>query len=1272
MANAILPTLNLGGLSMSPDMTLYTMERCPRSFTLSLGRSQQVNPITHGGAPAVLTASATGEAAVRRHKRKRPRGTPANAAHEEWPSASAASAPTGQANGVLLPVQPSSSQPMALCPDLAVALRPTDGGARTCIGRLPGLVRSLQTYGERRDLLRWFRQTAMLQTLVMGDHITNDVRRELHVLAGSRIKHQSFGPKNRRIMLLLKSHWDASEGLGADVANILARLVANSDLAGCAFRPCLAPQERSEIQQNAGFYGLCTMEREDGPDSLLWVYKEGASLPPLGLGKGGRTLQGQKPPSRAEFSLAAEACIANQKAYCISRKDAGKTQNQWLAFYDGSEPAAQVMRCPLSSISTVVLHQAAVVAGIKHCYSCPLQIEPPLLTQLQLSAAKVPLCKGVQRHRHHHPPRRPPKHMHYNVDEAAVASFAPHREGLPISAQRASILHSIRHNPVTILEGPTGSGKTTQVPQYIVDCPELLPQHRPVILVTQPRRIAAINTAMRVATERGQSVGEEVGYQVRFDSQVGRNTRIIFMTSGILLRRLQDDPTLVGVGCVVIDEVHERTLDVDFCLLLVKQLLLRGQVRLKVVVMSATLQAQAFVDYFAEVTRDSPMDVANYVTFEGRMFHVWPFYVEEALHWTGFRTDPERGMAYRENSLPIIGCGALLLAALQDSADSRRVVKKELRKLEAASERARQVADKPDVIDMLTVHVDLIAALVATIHQTGIPGSILVFLPGLRDIDQVQCALQWLPQRSQLLILPVHSLLPRQFQTMLFQPAPRGKRKVVLATNIAESSITIDDITFVIDSGLMKGLEYDPARDISSLNNVQVSQANALQRRGRAGRVRPGICIHLFPRSMFDRLTKAPTSELLRVPLEEVGLRIKALGIADVHGFLAQAIDVPETRSIDNALLQLQRLGALDAQQELTDLGWLLAGMPLHPRLGKLLVVAAMFGVLQPVTIIAAFLSVRTPFVATTNADVAKEYRELRAELVGPLPNFSDHIKLLRLYRAWEAALDQTAFCTKYGLHSNTLKEVKNTAALYEGSFQNDSKFRDSELFNRCSTRDHLISSVIAMCMYPRILLRDKKWHSAYDEPPVAIDRESTVAEAVRKRPLALVSYGEQTATEGAVRVGIVSEVTPLAVAMVCRDVEAVERFVVADAVAAAPEASMIVSCDWWLFLQLPSLEVANTLLLARSALAAQLLRFAATRDVSEVDVDFIDAVAAAIMGGVDDASDGNVIQRAPVPETVCRRLQPHEREWIGVESDESDPGDPGVLVLHDSEDEQW
>eukprot|EP00667_Euglena_gracilis_P000624 EG_transcript_624 len=1270
VAAACLPTLSLGGLSVSPDMAQYARQ-CPAAFTLSMDRSQQANPIVPAHRRPAPEASDVGEM---QRTRKRRRVVQAPTWATELPPAT----PAAQGNGEAEQEWHSSTPPTTFEP-----LADDEAGEARMPPRKPneepairdaspepkpsfnGPLRYLTTKAAQSALLAWFRQAASLSSLVLAETVPNPIRKAIHLSAGRDLKHKSFGARDSRVMTISKSYWQKVEGsLDTELPLILQRLLAESDLAGCAFLPELTPEEQAEVQQRASLYGLCATEVQ----SRLWVHKADARLPPSNCAPSGPKPE-RKPRPLSQPLQAANACAAQQKACYITGDlgpKGGRLPNVWKPVED---PLLGVMQCHLDQIHAMVFHFTTAVAGIQHCCNREVAVAPPLLERLQRCAAKVPLTPVQHQPRRHHFHRRPHTHAEYAVDAAAVAALAPQRAALPIVAQREAILAAIQHNPVAILEGPTGSGKTTQVPQYIADCPGLLSRHRPVILVTQPRRIAAINTACRVADERGQPVGQEVGYQVRFDSRVGRNTRIIFMTSGVLLRRLQDDPDLTGVGCIIIDEVHERTLDVDFCLLLVKQLLLRGQVRLKVVVMSATLQAKAFVDYFEEVTRQSPTEVPNYVTFEGRMFHVWPFFVEEALHWTGFRTDPNRGVAYREPSLPAIGCGALLHAALEGTAEARRVVKKELRKLEAASERAREQADQPDVIDMLTVHAELIAALVAAIHQAGVPGAVLVFLPGLRDIEQVQLALQGLPQRSQFLILPVHSLLPRHYQSLLFRPAPRGKRKVVLATNIAESSITIDDVTVVIDSGLMKGLEYDPARDISSLNNVQVSQANALQRRGRAGRVRPGVCIHLFPRSMFDRLSPAPTSELLRVPLEEVGLRIKALGIADVHGFLAQAVDVPETRSIDNALQQLHRIGAMDAQQELTGLGWLLAEMPLHPRLGKLLVVAAMFGVLKPVADIAAFLSVRSPFVATTSSDAAKEYRQLRAELVGSMPTCSDCIKLLRLYNAWEAAADKAAFCTQFGLHNNNLKEVKSTAALYCNSFQNDAKFGDSALFNRHSSSDLRVNAVVAMCLYPRILLRHLKWYSAYDGPSVGIERESAIVELSYKPPEGLLSYGEQTATEGQVRVGIVTEVTVLAVVMMCLQAETVSKFVTPNA---REDDSVVLSCDWWMFLKLPSLATANTLLLAKSALAAQVLRFSASRNTSEVDVEFIDTVFDLIVGKAKDrdVSNPSTSPVAGIPEAVCRRLQPHEREWVGVESDESDADEAEVLVLHDSEDE--
>uniref|UniRef100_A0A7S1HTN6 Helicase ATP-binding domain-containing protein n=1 Tax=Eutreptiella gymnastica TaxID=73025 RepID=A0A7S1HTN6_9EUGL len=288
------------------------------------------------------------------------------------------------------------------------------------------------------------------------------------------------------------------------------------------------------------------------------------------------------------------------------------------------------------------------------------------------------------------PPLIPKVPGDFVVDRALLDSLQAARRALPVAESKAEILAAVAHHRVVVLDGPTGTGKSTQVPQYIVDAPGLLPADAPVVIVTQPRRLAAVGVASRVAEERGQEVGQEVGYQVRFESVVGPNTRIIFMTSGILLRRLHDDPALKGVGCVIIDEVHERTLDIDFILLLMKQSLLGGCTDARLVVMSATLQASTFTDYFAEVNDGDgavPAPVPNTVHFEGRTYPVKDFYLEDALAWTGFEVDPQFGEAVPSWRGPV-DCAAILRKHLQPEA----VVAFELPPMESAQEQPSGLA----------------------------------------------------------------------------------------------------------------------------------------------------------------------------------------------------------------------------------------------------------------------------------------------------------------------------------------------------------------------------------------------------------------------------------------------------------------------------------------------------------------------------------------------------------------------------------------------------
>ncbi|KAI4718381.1 P-loop containing nucleoside triphosphate hydrolase protein [Aureobasidium sp. EXF-10727] len=577
------------------------------------------------------------------------------------------------------------------------------------------------------------------------------------------------------------------------------------------------------------------------------------------------------------------------------------------------------------------------------------------------------------------------------------------RQSLPAWKLRNAIVEAVTSSQVTIISGETGSGKSTQSVQFVLD--DMIRQglgEAANIICTQPRRISALGLADRVADERCVKIGEEVGYSIRGESkQKAGTTKITFVTTGVLLRRLQTSggkpqdvvDALADVSHVVIDEVHERSLDTDFLMVLLRDVL---QVRkdLKLILMSATLDAQIFKSYFA-----GKMTVST-VEIEGRTHPVQDVYLDDILRMTGFAGGIMEEGDEENSKEPSMG------AAL------------------------RSVGMK--------INYDLISDTVQTIHEHlgSQDGGILIFLPGLAEIDRTLKALQHL---HHIHALPLHASLQPAEQKRVFPPAPTGKRKVICATNVAETSITIEDIVAVIDSGRVKETSFDAANGMTKLEEVWASRAACKQRRGRAGRVRAGTCYKLYTKQAeTTKMAERPDPEILRVPLEQLCLSVKAMGVLDVPSFLSRAITPPSTLAVSGALTTLHRMGALDGA-ELTALGRHLSSIPADLRCGKLLVYGAVFGCLDACLTIASILTARSPFVSPpARRDEAKSARLTFA------PNGQgDLLCDLRAFELWtskrsegtpSSALRQ--WCDTNFLSSQTLFDINTNRRQYTSSLQ--------------------------------------------------------------------------------------------------------------------------------------------------------------------------------------------------------------------------------------------
>ena len=537
--------------------------------------------------------------------------------------------------------------------------------------------------------------------------------------------------------------------------------------------------------------------------------------------------------------------------------------------------------------------------------------------------------------------------------------------GLPISARREDIVAAIRQHQVVVIAGETGSGKTTQIPKM---CLEAGLGVRAFIGCTQPRRVAAVSISQRIAEELGVTWGREVGCKIRFDDRSGSSTYIKLMTDGILLAETQGDPTLADYDAIIIDEAHERSLNIDFLLGHLKNLLTRRN-DLKLIITSATIDTAAFSKAF----NDAPI-----IEVSGRTFPVDVEY--RPLGGEGQSVDPEE-------------------------ADF----------VEAAAQECERL-----------------------FYETG-SGDVLIFLPGERDIrecaDQIEGRLG-----SEAEVVPLFGRLSSGEQQRVFSTSSR--RKVIIATNIAETSLTIPGIRFVIDAGLARMSRYNPRTRTKRLPVEAVSQSSANQRKGRAGRVEAGLCIRLYSEENFLARPPFTQPEIQRANLAEVILRMKASRLGDIETF--PFLNPPAPISISGGYSLLQELGALDEQRELTSLGRDLARLPIDPTLGRMLLQAQHENACRELLIIAAGLSIQDPRERPLDQRDAADAAHRR--FADPR---SDFLSLLGIWNAvhdrWEELRTQGArrkFCRQHFLSYLRLREWQDLQSQLQGALENIEGFR--------------------------------------------------------------------------------------------------------------------------------------------------------------------------------------------------------------------------------------
>ncbi|KAH0790619.1 putative ATP-dependent RNA helicase DHX35 [Histomonas meleagridis] len=510
-------------------------------------------------------------------------------------------------------------------------------------------------------------------------------------------------------------------------------------------------------------------------------------------------------------------------------------------------------------------------------------------------------------------------------------NISKHRANLPIAKSRKEIVKLISENPTTIIIGETGCGKSTQVPQFLVDSEEFRNVN---IAITQPRRVSACSLARRVAFERHGKVGREVGYNVRFDNMSNPKTHIKYLTDGMLLREILLDSELSNYSIVILDEIHERTVQTDLLIGLLKDLQKRRD--LKIVLMSATLHCKLFVDFF-----DNP----PIIHVRGRMFPVGIFYTDQ----------PESD------------------------------------------------------------YVDACSIAIVQLHLDLDPGDFLVFMTGQEEIEELAGLLRTKDLDPPLYVLPLYAALPMSQQQKIFDPAPENSRKVILSTNIAETSVTIPGIKYVIDSGLVKVKSYNPITGVEVLNTSPISKAQAMQRSGRAGREFAGGCFRLYTEEAFFDLADSPVAEIRRADLSSVCLQLLAIGIENPVKF--EFLERPPTSLLMASLNTIYGLGAMDNSGKLTDDGKIMASFPLSPKMTKILLLASRSGCGNKALTLMSMMSCENLFVTPSEQrKKARNQHKLFMDSTG------DHITLIHIYDAYLNAIDKHKFCMKNFLSQRALE----------------------------------------------------------------------------------------------------------------------------------------------------------------------------------------------------------------------------------------------------------